>query len=444
MFKKLRRKILLLNMVLISVVMLLAFAVVYITTWQRTRSENLSRLDNQVFSAVSYVIEANGNSVESIDIFFDVESSFSINEGSPGMMSVRSVMVPSDYALSFMVEVDDDGGITSINSIIDMPHESYKEAAQMALVLGKNNGTITLENKNWMYSVGHLTVSAALGQVPGSIRSGRQIVFLDVTESRLTLRNLLITLSAVGIAVLVVFYFISMYFSKRAVSPVIEAWEKQKRFIANASHELKTPLTIISANCDALLENRQETVDSQRKWIDYIQAGADRMTHLTMQLLTLAKMDESSHIASPENVDMSGLVIECIRSMEAMAIKRGLTITHDTLPDVVLRSDGDNITTVIMVLLENAIKYADSRVDVVLKKEKRRVLFAVSNDGEGICEGDLPKVFDRFYRGDKSREGNESYGLGLSIAKTIVESLGGKIEVESAAGEHTSFVVTLP
>ena len=444
MFKKLQRKILLLNMALISVVMLSAFAAVYVTTWQGTRSENLSRLDNQAPSAVSYVFEVTDNPAESIDILNDPESHFSIYDGSSGMMSIRSAMVSTDYALSFSVEIDADGSILSIDSIIDMPQVSYEEAVRKALAGGKEDGTITLENKDWMYRVGYLPVSTTFGPASSSFHGGRQIFFLDVTESKLTLRNLLMTLSTAGIAVLIVFYIISLYFSKRAVKPVIEAWEKQKMFIADASHELKTPLTIISANCDALLESGHETVESQRKWVDYIRDGADRMTRLTVQLLTLAKMDDRTNSITPENVDMSRLVTDGISSMEAIANKRGLTITQDTPPNVFLKSEGEKVSTVINVLLENAVKYADSRIDVMLKKESRRVVFTVSNDGMGIKQEDLPRVFDRFYKGDKSREGSGSYGLGLSIAKTVTQSLSGKISVESEAGGSTLFTVILP
>ena len=458
MFKKLQRKILLLNMALISVVMLLAFATVYTITWRNMQLENRRILDAQMPSDVSFMFStsytppdsglAEGFSTESYTETYNLENS---SMGS-GFMSIRQVSL--DYSLSFSLEIDDDGNILTIGSIIDMPSEAYETAVRRALAQNSDDGTITLDGKDWMYRIRHphrereqffgsQMIDAEIRIIDATQRN-RAISFLDVTESYLTLRNLLITLSAVGIGVLVVFYFISLFFSKRAVKPVAEAWEKQKRFVADASHEFKTPLTIISANCDALLENANETVGSQRKWIDYMQAGTDRMTRLAGQLLTLAKMDDAASAASLGEVDMSKLILDTIRSMETMAGKRGLTVTHSAPPDVIIRSDGEKIATVVMILLENAVKYADSQVEVILEREKRHVCFTVKNDGKGIGGEDLPKVFDRFYRGDKAREGDYSHGLGLSIAKAIADSMNWEIIALSEPDGYTVFTVTLP
>ena len=458
MFKKLRRKILLLNMALISVVMLSAFATVYTITWRNIQLENQRILGAQTPTDVSFMFSASGTPPDlgftegvSIESYTETHNLENILMES-GFMSIRQVSL--DYSLSFSLEIDNDGNILAVYSIIDIPHESYETAVQRALAQNSDDGTITLDGKDWMYRIRHphsereqffdsQMIDAEIRIIDATQRN-RQIYFLDVTESNLTLKNLLITLSAVGIAVLVVFYFISLYFSKRAVKPVAEAWKKQKCFVADASHELKTPLTIISANCDALLENAHETVDSQRKWIGYMQAGTDRMTQLAGQLLTLAKMDDAAPAGSLGDVDMSKLALDAIRSMEIMAGKRSLTITHSAPPDVVLRGDGEKISTVVMILLENAVKYADHQIHVTLEKEKRYVRFTVKNDGKGISRDDLPKVFDRFYRGDKAREGDCCFGLGLSIAKAIIDNMNGEIGVQSESGGYTVFTVTFP
>ena len=451
MFKRLQRRILLLNMALISVVMLAAFAGVYTITWRNVQLENQRVLDSTASAAVSFMFSVDNPTLDAS--FSDGVSikAFNFNNGGiePSGMSIRQVSV--EYALSFSVEIDDFGNVLNVDSIIDMPRESYVSAVERALAQDRGDGTISLDGKVWMYSIGHpmgyierLIDSQVLDIEIMLPQMNRQISFLDVTESRLTLRNLLITLSAVGALVLVVFYFISYYFSKRAVKPIAEAWEKQKRFIADASHELKTPLTIISANCDALLTGGHETVDSQRKWVDHIQAGTDRMARLTGQLLALAKMDENgTEAAAHEAADVSTLAQDAIRSMEIMAGRRGLEITCCIEPGIVIHSDGGKISTVIGVLLENAVKYAGSRIEVILRKEKRRVCFIVKNDGKGISREELPKVFDRFYKGDESRDGDGSYGLGLSIAKAVMESLNGDITAESEEGGDTVFTMLL-
>ena len=442
-----------LNMALISVVMLAAFAGVYSITWSNVQSENQRILDGTASAAMSFMFSVDAPSVESsFADGFSVESYTIDNDRvETNGMSIRQVSV--EYALSFSVEVDDFGNILNVDSIIDMPQDAYESAVERALAQDRREGMISLDGKDWMYRIGYQMGSIELEHLIGSQildmeiilpQRNRQITFLDVTESRVTLRNLLMTLSAVGAVVLVVFFFISHYFSKRAVKPISEAWEKQKRFIADASHELKTPLTIISANCDALLMSGSETVNSQRKWVDHIQAGADRMTRLTGGLLTLAQMEEEeTQTAAFDNVDMSKLVHDAIRSVEVMADGRGLEITRSIEPDIVLHSEGDKISTAIGVLLDNAVKYAGSRIEVILKKERRRLMFIVKNDGRGISREDLPRVFDRFYKGDKSRESDDSYGLGLSIAKAVVESLNGDIKAESEEGGDTVFTLTI-
>ena len=451
MFKRLQRRILLLNMALISVVMLAAFAAVYTITWRNAQSENQRVLDGMASDAVSFRIWVENQSVEAgFNEGVSMES-YSFDNGwiESSRMSLRQVS--TEYALSFSVEIDDFGNILNIDSIIDMPQDAYESAVKRALAQNRGEGTISLDGKDWMYRIGY-----PMGNIEQLIDSqifdmeiilpqrNRQISFLDVTESTLTLRNLLITLSAVGALVLVFFFFISHYFSKRAVKPIAEAWEKQKRFVADASHELKTPLTIISANCDALLMSGHETVDSQRKWIDRIQAGTDRMTRLAGGLLTLAQIEENKpQAAALEDVDMSKLVHDAVGSIEVMSSRHGLAITRNIEPDIVIHSDGDKISTVIGVLLDNAVKYADSRIEVILKKEKRSLRVIVKNDGRGISREDLPRVFDRFYKGDKSREGDDSYGLGLSIAKAVMESLNGNIMVESEDAGDTVFTMLL-
>ena len=453
MFIKLRKKILLLNMALISVVMLLAFAAVYTITWRNMQLENRRILGNQEIAAVSFMSSSHEGSTAVVlhdnGLTVSMESYIPDNSFESGFISIRQVSL--DYSLSFSVEIDDNGHIVTIYSIIDMTHESYESAAQRVLAQNRDFGTISLDGRDWMYKIAYQESRDRLADYPQvadslMLSSGinRQISFLDITESIMTLRRLMITLSLVGVVVLIVFYFISLFFSGRAVKPIAEAWDKQKHFIADASHELKTPLTIINANCDALLESGRETVDSQRKWIDYILAGTDRMARLTGQLLTLAKMDDKSRAITFDNVDISKLANESIQSMEAMADKRCLNVEQNIEPDVVIKSDGEKIAAIYTALLENAVKYADNSIYVNLCKDRRRVFFSVANDGCSISKEDLPKVFDRFFKCDKSREGNDSYGLGLSITKTIVESLSGDITVVSEVGGNTVFTVVLP
>ena len=449
MLIKLQKQILRLNMILISIVVLLAFAAVYIITWQSIQRENNRILDTQMAN-MTLTFNAGVSHAES------------------NILYVRQAHVSFESANlfnTFSAGIDAYDNVRSIHTMLDIPQEVYTEVIRMALEQGRDEGTITFSGRDWMYrivSAQHVPVlmrgqfppqanqqfqffevtesAVAMTRLQFPLQENRQIQFLDITESSLTLRNLMLTLSVVGFVVLFIFYFISFYFSRRAVAPIIKAWEKQKQFIADASHELKTPLTVITTNCDALLENGHETVNSQHKWIDYIQAGTNRMTNLVSQLLLLAKMDDANLTAVPFNINMSKLVLDSIQQLKPMINNKNLKCTHNIESIIILKGD-ENVSALIMGLLENAVKYADSQIDIKLEKEKRRVNFTVKNDGKGIKKDDLPKIFDRFYRGDESREGNNSYGLGLSIAKTITESLGWKISVDSEEYGDTVFTV---
>ena len=272
------------------------------------------------------------------------------------------------------------------------------------------------------------------------------MLFLDVTEMYGTLDELLTTLALVGVCTLVVIFAISLHFANRAIRPIREAWEKQKQFVADASHELKTPLSIIHANCDALAASRDDTIGNQMKWIDYIRGGADRMAKLVHDLLILARTDDER--ASPRDVrfNLSEVIGEVARSMEAAALSKGLSFTRSIEPDLIAVGDPDGIRQAAEILLDNAVKYANPGgwISLSLIRTGRRALFSVANSGPGIAKEDLPRVFDRFFRADRSRTHRDgSFGLGLPIAQSIIRRHGGEIRVRSEENVSTTFSFSL-
>jgi len=272
------------------------------------------------------------------------------------------------------------------------------------------------------------------------------IVFLDVTAYNKRLFELLTTLLFVGLIMLFVVFIISLYFANRAIKPIAETWEKQKQFVADASHELKTPLSIINANYDALLANQEETIKSQLKWLGYIRIGTDRMTKLINDLLSLAKMDDVNLEIRKIPFNISNAIHDVMLSMEAVVIEKGIKLSHSIEPDIIVKGDSERVKQVVTILFDNAIKYTNEngQIDISLIKSKRQVIYSIKNSGKGIAKQDLPKVFDRFYRADPSRTHESgSYGLGLSIAKTIIDRLGGEIHVKSVEDEFTTFTFTL-
>ena len=430
MFTKLRNKFLILNMSMTSAVMIAAFAVIYIISYNNVNSEIAKKLNPQ--DGIQTVIEGTG-------LHDDIEDSES---------KTLNRRFSSDDTYSFSIQVDGNGRILEIDSPLNMPEETYNKAAEIAWSNRKNNSTIALEGKQWKYSIAQMKkqVIQGDGQSYTVAENKYQIMFLDVTAYKKTLLQLLTTLLSVGLIMLFVIFIISLYFANRVIRPIAEAWERQKRFVADASHELKTPLSIINANYDALLANQEETIKSQLKWLDYIKIGTDRMTKLINDLLSLARMEDMRCEIQRVTFNMSNAIDDVILSIEAVMAKKGIKLTRSIEPDIIVKSDQERIKQVVTILLDNAVKYTDEngQIDISLIKSKRHVTFSIKNSGRGIAKQDLPKIFDRFYRVDPSRtQETGGYGLGLSIAKTIIDRLGGEIYAASIENEYTTFTFTL-
>ena len=220
----------------------------------------------------------------------------------------------------------------------------------------------------------------------------------------------------------------------------------RKRFIADASHELKTPLTIINTNTDVLLSNSEDTIHNQSKWLHYIKSETERMTRLTNDLLYLTEMDDSRASMIYSKFNMSEAVENIILTMEAVIFEKHISLHYDIEPNLTVQGNNEQMKQVAMILLDNAVKYTNPKgtVTLTLKKQYNDVILSVTNTGEGIAAEHLTNIFDRFYRTDASRVRKQGgYGLGLAIAKSIVEQHKGKIYAKSVAGESTTFYVQL-
>ena len=427
MFTRLRNKFLILNMALISIVMIGAFVVIYLSTYNNIRLENKGKLASMLLPI------SGGQMLLSKPI------------------AVGRTRVTVEQVLSFQIIVDSKGRLSEIISFIDMPDEIYEKAAGIAWSNNTDGEIVNLNGRKWQYAIqkADVTISSNNGRQLMLFRENEdknRIVFLDITDSQKRLSELLTTLLVVGLVMLFAILIISYFFAGRAIKPISEAWEKQKQFITDASHELKTPLTIITSNYDALLSVQDETIKSQLKWFYYMKTGTDRMAKLINDLLTLSRMENRELQLEGSEVNISEEGNALIASMEAAIIKKNIALSLSIEPDVIVNSNRDEIRQVIAILLDNAVKYTNEagRISISLSKSKSHAIFFIKNDGKEIPDQDLSKIFDRFYRTDPSRTGEAGgYGLGLSIAKTVINNLGGNIFAEKDENGMTIFTFML-
>ncbi|MBM6774103.1 ATP-binding protein [Olsenella profusa] len=280
---------------------------------------------------------------------------------------------------------------------------------------------------------------------------GWRVALVDTYTRDATLRaqaisDLVIFLVSMG-ALFVVAYLLSGW----ALRPVERAWEQQRRFVSDASHELKTPLAVILANTQ-ILEADGGVPKEARRWVHSTSEEVTHMKGLVEDLLTLARADEQEasgtrSAGASQAVDLSALVSGCALEFDAVAFERGCSIECALADGVTVTGDPEQLRRVVRTLLDNATKYADrgTPVRVGLSREGRRARLTVNNRGETIAPEDLAHLFDRFYRTDDARERQSSggFGLGLAIAKSLVESMGGKISARSTDANGTTFEVTL-
>ena len=228
-----------------------------------------------------------------------------------------------------------------------------------------------------------------------------------------------------------------------AVGPMAKAWDMQRQFVADASHDLKTPLTVILSNSE-LLKQRTDVADAPE--LDRIEAAGRRMKDLVQKMLTLARMEDDPNRGAWETVDLSEMVMESALAFEAAAFEKGLAIDENVESGLAVRGNRAQIQSVLECLLDNACKYAapGSRVTVSLEKAGKKAKLTVHNTGSYIPPEDLPHVFERFYRADKSRTASDSSGLGLAIVQSVAESMQGSVAAESTEAGGTAFTVLLP
>lgn len=271
--------------------------------------------------------------------------------------------------------------------------------------------------------------------------NGRIIAFSDMSAEMRTMENLIRTCLFIGIISFLSFLVISYLLARWAVRPVETAWNQQRQFVADASHELKTPLTVIMTNAE-LLQSPTYDESQRRGMLDSILTMSHQMRGLVESLLELARVDNGGTKMAFQELDLSELVSEGLLPFEPVYFEKDLLLESAIEAGIRVKGSASHLRQVLDILLDNGAKYTipGSRVLVKLHRQGSHVLLSVANPGETISREDLKNIFKRFYRIDKARAMNHSYGLGLSIADSIVREHKGKIWAESANGLNTFFV----
>ena len=329
----------------------------------------------------------------------------------------------------------------------------YQLSTFYSVAFGEDGAVLAADNgEKDVYTEDEL-IEIARKILDGSAESGRHgsltytvsrrpnytlVAFIDSTVSESGLSTLLRNVLIVGGAAMIVMFFVSLYLSRRIIRPLEENDRKQKQFISDASHELKTPVAVIETSAEML--GRQI---GENEWLANIRYENERMGGLIRQLLDLSRAENAETPREP--VDFSRAVTGEALALEMLAFDQGKTFRSDIEEGVLLTGSKTQLTQLISVLLDNAIRHATgSEIDISLKRQGHAAVLTVVNDGDAIPLDKREHLFDRFYRVDEARAGEgQHYGLGLSIAKAIVEKHGGSIRVSCQDGK-VRFTVALP
>lgn len=408
MLRKLKSKFVLFNMLSVGLILFaMAFAVI-LTSYQRQQSETNKILDDTLF-------EDDKKGAPKLQIgAHDLENRF------------------QNYA-AFLVTIDSSGTVNSfLRDNMEIAQDTLDLAVEYVEISGKTTGSIP--DLNLTFKVVQDTFET-------------RIAFLDTSIQDESFRHLVIILLFAVSLGLLLFLFVSIRLAKWSVKPVEQAWDQQRQFIADASHELKTPLTVILANTGIMMNHPNDTISDQIKWLRYIKEESDHMKKLIEDMLFLAKTDAGRSVIPMSLVQLSDLSFEVSLPFESIAFEKNILLETQIEDGLQVNGNIGQLKELISILLDNACKYTPAKETIILSvyRIQDKIQLIVKNTGVVIPPDAKTHLFERFYRPDQSRNlETGGYGLGLAIAKSIVELHKGQIQVRSSSEEGTSFIVTLP
>ena len=409
MIQKLRLKFVAICMALVTAILAVVFFSVYFSM-----AQNISDLSRQVLYRVVQE-ESVGGSMTRPDISINIGGDrvllpyFTVNLWSSRRGGYTAQITGGTYA-----NLEDTEELTAI--------------LQDCLSQDQREGTITA------YHLRYLRQDNGLYE---------KLAFVDMSMEQAVLRKMMGSYLFIALASLLLLLGVSILLSHWATRPVEKAWKQQRQFLSDASHELKTPLTVILSNAELL--EQAALPDKPARWTDNILSEAGRMRSLVEEMLTLARADNMVRTAILTEVSLSDIAADCALAFEPVAFEAGKFLDYTLAESVTVLGDTEKLRQLISVLLDNAIKYgADGgTITLSLQKTDRQAKLTVSNPGDPIPPEQLDHLFERFYRADASRGEKSGFGLGLPIAQTIAVEHKGALKAESD-DVSTRFIYTMP
>ena len=403
MFNQSRRKIVLTIMASITLIFAVTLAVILLVSFREIRERNQTTLEHYV---ASYTLKQTTST----------NKSQSLNDTVP-----KEDKTDLQLATFYAVALREDGTVLRVdNAGKSLFTEELVKLAKQLISENKTEGQTA-------------TLSYMIANKDGYML----VAFMDNTVSEGGLKTMLRNVVVVGAIAIILLFVISIYLSKQIIKPLAENDQKQKQFISDASHELKTPLAVISANAEMLAKEI-----GPNEWLSNIQYENQRMDDLVKQLLHLSHAENAEVVM--EKVDLSRIVTGEVLAFESLAFEQGKVLQYDVKENIQITGNQSQLAQLTSILIDNAIRHSTwNEIDLELSQQGHTVILSVENEGKTISLEDQQHLFDRFYQVDKVRnsEGHH-YGLGLSIAKAITQNHGGNIEV-SCHNNKIKFKVTL-
>lgn len=404
MIKRLRLKFICISMALVTVLLAVILILICRFTWTRMETQSIAALQSAAMD----------------------------NPGHGGPGTHDPGMVQPDTLPCFVLGIDPWGQLeVSGSNYYDL---SDTELLQQIYTAAQENGQRT----DILY-----TYSLRFYKLEGGPIA--RYAFLDISEEISTMQGLILSCIGIGIVAFVLFFAIMWALSRWMVRPVEEAWMRQRQFVADASHELKTPLTVIMTNAE-LLQSEEYDPAAKQRFAGSIHTMSVQMRGLVEGLLDLARIDSGMARKQLGRIDLSALVEQATLPFEALYFEADRMLESSIATGISVPGSENHLRQVVEILLDNGCKYSHPGTTVTLTLQKgghNRALLAVASQGEPLTAQQCKDIFKRFYRVDEARKMNHSYGLGLSIAHSIVEDHKGRIWCESKNGTNT-FYVNLP